>query len=280
MRSIKGLTAAALSGLVLIIWVVCGRSVAAEAVYPVENGCSWFSRNVTLRVKAFFSRAKIAEENRKLKLQVASLQMVREDAERIAAENAHLRKLLDDDSVVSTNGWIYARVLSRDGAAGFQGILRVGKGSLHGVEKGAAVAVPDGLVGRVSEVSLHTSTIRLITDPDMRVSCEVETNDPSLGAVHGILYGGKARVVRSDANASLVYVVNPFRIRHMKRDCRLPVQARVVTSGLGGVYPRGITVGYLVEHDMKDSPHLEQSGDVLSSVDFPALEDVFIRCEK
>ncbi len=276
----KGLLATALAGLVLVVWMLCGRSIAAEAVYPIENGRNWFSRNVVLRVKAFFSRAQIADENRKLKLQVASLQMVREDAERIAAENARLRRLLGDDTVVSTNGWVYARVLSRDGTAGCQGILRVGKGSLAGVKVGAAVAVPDGLVGRVSEVSLHTATVRLITDPDVRVSCEVETNDPSLGAIYGILYGGKSRVVRADANASLIYVVNPFRIRHIKRDYRLPVQARVVTSGLGGVYPRGIPVGYLVEHDMKDSPNLEQSGDVMSAVDFPALEDVFIRCEK
>jgi rod shape-determining protein MreC len=52
-----------------------------------------------------------------------------------------------------------------------------------------------------------------------------------------------------------------------------------VTSGLGGIFPKGILVGSLVSRLRSDPTRLEQEGDVAPAVDFPALEEVFIRRE-
>jgi rod shape-determining protein MreC len=57
----------------------------------------------------------------------------------------------------------------------------------------------------------------------------------------------------------------------------VPVRSRVLTSGLGGVFPRGIDIGTLLVVTNKMS---EVTGEVSPTVDFSTLEDVFIRCEK
>ena len=68
-------------------------------------------------------------------------------------------------------------------------------------------------------------------------------------------------------------------MRHLKRQPRLSAHARIITSGLGGLYPRGLTVGYLIDEQDEGETELEREGDVLPAVDFPSLENVFIRRE-
>ena len=170
-------------------------------------------------------------------------------------------------------------MLSRNGSVGVSGIMRLGKGSLAGVKAGAPVAVPEGLVGRVLSVTPHTCDVRLIIDPSMRVSCEIEPPDPSAGPIYGILYGGGAACVAAEADASILYVVNPLRMRHVQRRLDLPPRTKIITSGLGGIFPRGLVVGFLLDGQHVDETRLEREGDVIAAVDFPALENVFIRRE-
>ena len=258
-----GIIAACPALAVLGIWLVCGRSAVKEAVYPVENGRLWLGRAVGTRLGGFFHGARVAAENRRLKDENDALRMVRGEAAALAAENARLR----------------APVLSRGGAAGVRGLIRVGRGRADGVATNAAVAVPEGLVGRVEQVSPRTADVRLITSPSVKVACDVETGDPALGAVRGILEGGGVHAVRPEAATSILYVINPLRVRHLKRRPKLPAHARIITNGLGGIFPRGLTVGFLVDEQDEGEMELEREGDVLPAVDFPALENVFIRRE-
>ena len=248
------------------------RGTAAEAVYPVENGRNWFARHVGTRLRGMFSRMDLAVENRRLKEENAALRM--ELSSVLARRASHLASETGNQPL-GTN-WISAPVLSRSGTAGVKGYLRVGKGSLAGVKAGAPVAVPEGVVGRVLSVTPHTCAVRLISDPSMRVSCEIETSDPSDGPVYGILYGGGATCVAAEADATILYFVNPLRMRHMRRRPKLPPHAKIITSGLGGIFPRGLVVGFLLDGQHVDETRLELEGDVASAVDFPALETVFI----
>ncbi len=253
------------------------RGTAAEAVYPVENGRNWFSRHIGTRIRGVFSRMDLAVENRRLKEENAALRM--ELTGRIAAGTAALPPGDTARTAPFNANWISAPVLSRNGSVGVSGIMRLGKGSLAGVKAGAPVAVPEGLVGRVLSVTPHTCDVRLIIDPSMRVSCEIEPPDPSAGPIYGILYGGGAACVAAEADASILYVVNPLRMRHVQRRLDLPPRTKIITSGLGGIFPRGLVVGFLLDGQHVDETRLEREGDVIAAVDFPALENVFIRRE-
>lgn len=252
-------TAIAMVGVVLL---VIFRAMAVEAVYPVERAERLFVQKVWTRVTGFFAGAAARAENVGLRREVAALVMERGDVERLEAENARLRKALGYAERLSKK-WQPAGVLSAGGgAAGARDTIRVDRGSLAGVRVGDVVAVPEGLVGRVVSVTLHTADIALVTDRSVKVSCEVEA--PDGGVIRGILSGG--------GEDSLL-------LRHLSGSAEMPPRSRVLTSGLGGVFPQGIEVGTLLTI-REDSKGLAREGEVLPAVDYLSLEDVFIRREK
>ena len=237
--------AVAIGALVLIGFF---PSIVGEAVYPIE------------RLKSLVRGSVQDSEIARLRREVAKHAMFREECLRLRAENAALRESLDYKAR-ATGVWEPAEVLSSGGgAAAVCETIRVGRGSLSGVRKGAAVAVPKGLVGRVARVSPHTAEVALLTDPSVRVSCRIETGER--GMAHGILMGG-------DSDRLL--------LGHLSDAEALRPQAKVVTSGLGGVFPKGIEIGtlLLVTNGVRGI-----EGEVLPSVDYSALEDVFIRCDR
>ena len=235
------------------------RGVCAEAVYPVENASLAFRTRVWARISGLFRGSAAQAENVRLRREVESLALVRGDLERLEAENARLRRALG--YVERESGeWVAAAVLSAGGAAaGSPNVIRVGKGSLDGVREGAVVAVAEGLVGLVSEVTPHTSLVALITDRKVKVACEVEAGTGR--RMRGILSGGSEELLA---------------LRHLTDAGEVPPRARVLTSGRGGVFPKGLEVGTLLDVHT-DAEGLAREGEVQPNVDFSALEDVFIR---
>lgn len=254
------------------LWIAGGFAVVAEAVYPLEKSATWFQRNVSCRIRTLWRRQSYAAENARLRRENDMLRMALQEAERNVAE----RKEAPQE--MPPTAWIPAPVLSRGGTTGARNFLRIGKGSADGVAKGVAVAVPDGLVGIVADVSLHTCTVKLISDPSVKVSCELETGNPALGAVYGIVSGTGAQTA-AQTETTVLYVVNPLRIGHLGSGFEPAPRTRVITSGMGGVFPKGIVVGYLISGTREDETKLEREGDIAPAVDFPSLEEVFIRRE-
>lgn len=246
---------------VVAVFASC-RPAAVEAAYPVERAKASFAGVVWSRVKGAFRGAAASAEAARLRREVASLAVLRNDLDYLEAENERLRKVLD--YAARTRGrWMPAEVLSvGGGAAGGGRKIRVGKGSLAGVAEGAAVAVPEGLVGLVTYVTPHTAEVTLISDGGIKVACEIET--ASGARPRGIMVGGTEDVL------VLKYLTNA--------DKAAP-RSRVVTSGLGGLFPKGLEVGTLLDV-RKDETGLVREGEVLPSVDCSSLEDVFIRREE
>lgn len=256
------------------------RTVAAGLVRPVENGWRKVASSVSVRLGGMFDSQATAVRNRELEREIALLRMVRADNDNLRAENERLRAFAGFDPPGGRARWIPAVVLSFGGATGARSFLRIDRGSRDGVKPGAAVAVPDGLVGRVAEAGFNEAMVLPITDPAVRVACEIKTSDPSDGPIYGILYGNGTSA-REAGGASIVYAVNPLRLGHVGRNPNfgIPARASIVTSGLGGVYPRGLPVGHLLDGTSEDETRLERQGDVAPAVDFPSLEYVFIRRE-
>ena len=257
MRTRTASVATVVAAAVLALVFTLVRGAAPEAAYPVERAGLSFSRSVWTRMSGLWRGAESRAENVRLRREVASLAMVRQDNERLASENDRLRAALG--YVERTKGaWLAAAVLSEGGgAAGSGRTLRLDRGSLAGVEKGAVAAVPDGLVGRVVSVTPHTCEVLLVTDPALKVSCSVE----GAPGVKGILYGG--------TDDMLI-------LRHLNAELRVAPRSRVLTSGAGGVFPAGIPVGTLLSLE-GGLGGLAQEGRVQPAVDFSTLEDVFVR---
>ena len=257
-----GIYALTALGAVLVVVVCLSRSASVEAIYPLERGWRLFKDVVCARISGAWRGAAAGAENARLRREIGSLAIVREDLARLEMENARLRRALDY-TAKAPETWLAAAVLA-DGGANASGhrSLRTDKGSLAGVKVGAVVTVPEGLVGRVVSVTPHTSEVAVLADARMKVSCEVVV--PSGEIVRGMLAGG--------TDERLV-------LKHILSSAEVPPRSQVFTSGLGGVYPKGISVGTLIEV-LQDHDSPRREGVVLPAVDFSTLRDVFIRREK
>lgn len=241
--------------------VLVSRSAAVEAVYPLERVSLLFKRSVWPRVKGVFNGPGHAAENVRLRREVATLSMLTDEVARLQLENDSLRRSLGY-AARSPGRWIAAPVIAdHGGSCGRRTVLRVAKGSSDGVSENAVVAGPDGLIGQVTFVTAHTAEVTLLTDRTIKVACSVDLGGGCTAS--GILEGG--------GGEELVL----SHVRGMSRD--MP-KARVATSGRGGVFPKGLTVGSLISVSRGDGGAWR--GTVCPSVDFDNLQDVFIRSER
>ena len=147
----------------------------------------------------------------------------------IARENDQLRSLLGWQQQVPWKLKL-ANVVMRDPANWWR-TLQIGLGSRDGLRENLPVLTAEGLVGRVSAVGLTRSQVVLIGDPNCRVSALVENPAHDIGIISA----------SGPLDTSLV------DLTYLSGSATLKPGQNVVTSGLGGVFPRGITIGQVVD---------------------------------
>jgi rod shape-determining protein MreC len=158
----------------------------------------------------------------------------------LKAENAQLRSLLRLGARLGY-GFVDAEVLHQTGLSdGLTLVLSAGRS--EGVEPLAPVIAPDGLVGMVLSVDPHTSVAMAWTHPDFRVSAMADG-----GRLFGIVAPRRAQTSGE-----------VMELRGIPYREGLPPGTSVMTSGLGGVYPRGIPVG-TVEGILSESAGWERT---------------------
>lgn len=163
-----------------------------------------------------------------LRAQRDSLALAAQLLPALQAENAQLRALLGLRGRLRV-GFVTAEVLHQPGPADGVSLL-LSAGRAEGVEPLTAVVAPAGLVGMVTSTDPHSSVAMAWTHPEFRASAMAVG-----GAVVGIV------AARSSESGTRVMALQgvPYRTQ-------LPPGTPVVTSGLGGVFPRGIPLGTVV----------------------------------
>ncbi|AGL02649.1 rod shape-determining protein MreC [Desulfoscipio gibsoniae] len=200
---------------------------------------------------------KVSEHNRQLEQQVVELQGKLSSYNEIRSENIRLKEQLEfKTSLADQMNTEAAEVIGR-AADNWFGSAIINKGSASGIRRDMAVITPAGLVGRVTNVSDHTAEVLLITDPRSGVGCLVQENRAP-GIVEGVS-GGRG-------------VVN---MMHIPSDLAPKKGNRIVTSGFGSVFPKGIPVGTVRETRREESGLFKMA--VLETfVDFNRLEEVLV----
>ena len=179
-------------------------------------------------------------------------------AEEYAAENARLRELLAYKQAAQQFDLLAARVIGRD-AALWTSTIVVDRGAQDGVRENMPVVTGKGLVGRVTEVMPLSSKVQLILDVRSSVGTLVQRTE---SRVTGIVTG-------TMDNPYMPQMVN------IPRNADVQDGDIVVTSGFGGIYPKGIPVGQIVSQRSDDTGLLKVAL-IDTAVDFQRLEDVAI----
>jgi len=190
--------------------------------------------------------AALKEEIRRLRREKAVL-LDKED------ENRRLKKLLNLKTRHELPSLV-AQILGED-AAGWYPTFFINRGSDDGVVPGTAVTASEGVVGKVIRGSSDMSQVLLLTDPNISVDCRVaRTRD------RGILTGSLER---------------GCVLRHISLKSDVKPGDEVVTSGLDGIFPRGLTVGRVVKV-RKGDQGLFLEAQVSPAVDFSEIEEVLV----
>ena len=166
-------------------------------------------------------------------------------------EGLRLQKLLGLTEAFQHRA-VAARVIDRDRASLFKTLL-INKGTADGLRVGLPVLSDQGVVGRIIETSWHASRVLLLIDENSNIDALIQRS-----RTQGILQGA------GPAGCNLKYISRADEVQNGDV---------VVTSGLAGVFPKGLLLGVVTAASRRDGGFFQKI-DLAPAVDFRKLEEV------
>ena len=249
----------------IIFFAARGRfqaPVSSQAVSlvlsPFQQATDWVANEIRYVTSVVWEVSTLYEQNKMLRNEVEQLRGINLQANEALAENERLRTMIGYQHSARQFDLVAARVIGRESET-WSSMIVIDRGTTNGVRENMAVVTEKGLVGHVVEAGLNSSKVQLIMDPRSSVGTLVQRPE---SRVTGIVEG--------DMN-------DPTMPRMVNIPKTADVQEGdvIVTSGFGGVYPKGIVVGKVAA--VKNEPGgLLKYGVIETSVNFQKLEDVAV----
>ncbi len=256
------LTAFIVSHLVIISQQVDGGGGASllermvfDVISPFQRATASGLRGAGALWRGYLDLHGAREQNAILSERVAALEGELQQARQQAEESARLREALDLEKILPIKT-VAAEVVARDGLPWFRTItLNRGRGS--GIRLNAAVVSPTGVVGRVIAVGSQASRVQLILDRDSGAGAVLERS-----RVPGVVSG--------EASGKSGFLT----MKYVPALADVEVGDRVVTSGLDGIYPKGLVIGRV--ESVSPPAGLFKDVRVTPSARFNVLETVLV----
>ena len=212
-------------------------------VFTEETGKLW--SNYLWLIDARQQNLDLTEQNRKLQADLVALS-------EIGLENQRLRRLLD--FVAERKKTILpARVVAEDLSSWARTIV-IDKGTDKGLREGLPVVVAEGVVGRIIKTAPNSARVLLITDAS--------------SAVASLIQRTRTRGVARGVGTTLA-------LEYASREDDLQVDDLLVTSGMGGIFPKGLVVGRVAFVEQGQFG-LFQKVEIVPATDFSRLEEVLV----
>ena len=231
---------------------------AAQVAQPFLTFFNGVARQASNVISAAQDLTSLRTLNQQLTTQVDTLTIDNLRLKEVEAENARLRELLRFAQINPLydfrGGQVIARVLSR-APTNYASALTIDLGSEHGIKPGMPVVTERGLVGRILKVGPTTATVLPLTDPSSGVQALVQRNR-AVGVVSG--QPGAAPIMD-----------------YLPQDADISVGDLVITSGLGGAFPKNLVIGQITEVKKRDFDMFQQAT-IRPTVDFDKLEFVLV----
>jgi len=210
---------------------------------PINQTVTFFQKRVSGAFNSYFWLVDVSQKNMALTEEVRRLRTEIVDLREKELENNRLKKILKLKNKLDFPTLV-AQIIGQDASGLFRTVL-INKGSEDGILPDMPVIVPEGVVGKINRSSNLMAQVMMITDPSMSVDCRVErTRD------RGLMSG------------SYSY---PCVLQYLNKEAQIKQGDLVVTSGLDGVFPRGLVVGTV------DSVRSSEHGLFLEAVVSPAV---------
>jgi rod shape-determining protein MreC len=227
--------------------------VLIETVKPLLVVESQMADEASDFLHNYFDLVGVRQENLRLKERLAQLEGQQRRMVELEAENHHLADLLELRDALGTTA-IAANVIGSD-AIGLSRTLMLSEGDRQGLRRDMAVISINGVVGKLIAVSHDAARVLLISDHNSALEA-FDQRSRARGIVAGIVEDGLA-------------------MKYVDRSEDIKSGDMIVTSGLDGIFPRGLLVG-TVARVSQEGPGLFLNIEVRAAVDFHELEQVMI----
>lgn len=232
--------------------------VVREILSPVQTGLFRVAGWVNNAVRTLTTLSLKVRETEVLKREVAILTAENVYLEEQRLENIRLRKLLNFEEKIP-HKTLAAEVIARD-PGNWLNTVTLNKGTGHGVKKDMALVSCEGLLGRVVSASSNTANALLIIDPR--------------SAVGGVAQRTRSLVlVEGDPGAPGMCLV-----KCLTMESDLVLGDKILSSGLGGIYPKGLVIGEIVEL-IPGKYGVGSAARLKPAADFARLEEALIILE-
>ena len=232
------------------------ENAASKLVMPVQNGLTYLKNKISGNSTFFTDINNLKAENEELEKKNSELEQSLRELENIKSENETLKEYLDLTEKYGEYKTVPAYIINKD-ISNYSKTLVINVGSDDGIEENMTVIADQGLVGHVISVTNTTAKIRTIIDTSSSVSCSLSTTDESIvckgtleeeSALKAMYIPGDEGIIQGDS---------------------------VETSGLGGIYPKGIHVGS-IKRVVNTKNATDRYAIVETAVDFDKLDTVLV----
>jgi len=224
-----------------------------EVLRPVQAGTANFGAGIRSIYHDYLNLVHVRQENERLTAELARVKADQARMVELEEENRHLAELLELRDALGVDA-IAANVIGSD-ATGLSHTIVLGQGSSSGLKPGMAVLSNEGVVGRVIETSPHASRVLLIDDHNSALD-GIDQRSRARGIVAGVVDDGVI-------------------MKYVDRGEDIKADDTVVTSGLDGIFPRGLLVGS-VAGVHREGPGLFLTVQLTPAVHFHELEQVLV----
>lgn len=200
------------------------ENLANKLVMPIQNGMTYLKNKINGNSSFFINVDNLKQENLDLQQKNNEYEEKLRELETIKAENETLKQYLNLTERYSDYKTIPADVINRD-ISNYSKTIVINVGTKDGIKENMTVIAAEGLVGYVIAVTENTAKVQTIMDTSSSTSCLLSTSRDSI-VCKGILNDSK--------NIKAMYIAT---------DATVAQGDTIETSGLGGIYPKGMYVG-------------------------------------
>lgn len=232
------------------------ENVVSTIVMPIENSLTYLKNKINNNEKFFENINELKTENQALKQKNSELEQQLREYEIIKNENEQLKQELNLAEKYEQYTTVPGTVIARD-ISNYSKTLVINIGSNNGIKEKMTVIADEGLVGYVISVTNNTSKIQTIIDSASATSCLASSTRDTMICKGTI------------ENKSVLSASN------IETNARIIQGDSVETSGLGGIYLKGIHVGK-VKKVNEGSNKTDSYATIEAAVDFEKIETVLV----
>ena len=234
------------------------RDTVCILLTPMQKVFNYATEAVDGFAAYFYKFDELIEENNALRERIAELEQQNYDAAQLEERSAWMSNFLELKNQHTDFKMLSASVTGRE-SGNYSKILTIDVGSGAGVTMNMPVITSEGVVGRITELGYNWAKVTTIVEPQSSVGAYIERTEDA-----GICEGEFA--LSSDGLCRMSYLPAEAEVR---------VGDRVLSTGYGSVYPRGLVIGYVETVGINE---LTRSPDVTvkCAVDFSELTKVMI----